>query len=1068
MVVARRLLVTHGLNLNTNGMKKAFLLTAIILATAFATSLPSPAQLYKFHKLGFEKGICHPFVYSINQDKNGFIWALTGTGLCRFDGFNFTKNGGSRDSLPEISAEISFKDPENNLWFGYNDGSIVYYDNKKFKLISPEENENGKITGIAIDNQKNIIVSNQNNGFIIINPAFNKTLIQEPFENLIIYCFAITTDNKLLVGTDDGVQVFQYDAFTKKINFINKIENIPAVRINKIVKQNEKNGYWISTEAGLYVLTFKEKSYQTENFGDKLKLSDINVQSVFEDKNKELWLSTFGNGLYKITIQENEIKRVINYHTENGLSRDDIKEVFKDREGNMWIATYGGGIANLPFESFIAYDFKKEFKNNNITAVCFDKDGYWIGGTNGLIHMKTGIERRVDFFGQNKGLPLDIITTLFRDPKGTIWIGTSKNGIFNLPQNASRIVPVFRADNSLANSINAINGSGKEIFAATRDGVYKFNLQSGERQHISTSQGLPHNDISQVFIDSKGTAWVATHSNNLFSINNDIKFDLKGAGEIDFTSIGQDNKGDIWVGTNGNGVFQFKKDTFRYFSTREGLKSDYCYALTCDKFGNTWIGHRMGVSRINSASYKIMTYGNEFFSGDINPNAIAENDEGEILFGTTDGLISYEPSKEKKASVPPIINITSITINDSVFGTPEKITLPYSHYRIKIDFIGLNFSNPEQVTYQYKLEGFETEWSGPTTNREIRYPRLEDGNYVLMIKACNGYGYCTENLMALELKIRKPFWKTWWFFTLLIIILISSVYFIIKLRERKQKEFQAYLEKLLDERTREVREQKEEIELINRDITDSINYAQRIQASILPSLRKLQHLFTGSFVYYLPRNIVSGDFYWFEVIPNTNKFLIVCADSTGHGVPGAFMSIIGTTLLKDIFSRPEVKKPSDILKHLDNELKSTLNQDLDGERPNDGMDIIVCEIDIKSYYARFSSAMRPFIVYQNGEQLYFKGSRSSIGGQVKEEKIFEDIELQLTKGDLIYMFSDGYPDQFGGPLGKKFKMVRLRNLLKDIYQKPMEEQYNYVKSNFELWRGDHEQVDDVLFMGIKM
>jgi serine phosphatase RsbU (regulator of sigma subunit) len=273
---------------------------------------------------------------------------------------------------------------------------------------------------------------------------------------------------------------------------------------------------------------------------------------------------------------------------------------------------------------------------------------------------------------------------------------------------------------------------------------------------------------------------------------------------------------------------------------------------------------------------------------------------------------------------------------------------------------------------------------------------------------------------------------------------------------------------MLDDRTKEVREQKEEIEIKNRDITDSINYAQRIQASILPSVRKLQQYFTGSFVYYAPRDIVSGDFYWFDQLPGTNKFIIVCADSTGHGVPGAFMSMIGTTLIKDICNRIDVKSPADILNILDNEIKATLNQNLEGERPNDGMDIIVVELDVATNRMRCSSAMRPFIVYQNGEQLYFKGSRNSIGGQVREEKIFETVELQLTKGDIIYMFSDGYPDQFGGPHGKKFKMVRLRNLLKDIYEKPMEEQYNYVKSNFELWRGELSQVDDVLFMGIRI
>ena len=117
---------------------------------------------------------------------------------------------------------------------------------------------------------------------------------------------------------------------------------------------------------------------------------------------------------------------------------------------------------------------------------------------------------------------------------------------------------------------------------------------------------------------------------------------------------------------------------------------------------------------------------------------------------------------------------------------------------------------------------------------------------------------------------------------------------------------------------------------------------------------------------------------------------------------------------------------------------------------------------------RFASAMRPIIIYRNGEEMYIKGSKSSIGGEVEEKKVFENQGFQLNPGDIIYMFSDGYTDQFGGPLGKKFKMVRLKNLLSDIHDKPMTEQYNYVKSNFELWKNDNDQVDDVLFMGIKI
>ncbi|MCK4920322.1 MAG: SpoIIE family protein phosphatase, partial [Bacteroidales bacterium] len=182
-------------------------------------------------------------------------------------------------------------------------------------------------------------------------------------------------------------------------------------------------------------------------------------------------------------------------------------------------------------------------------------------------------------------------------------------------------------------------------------------------------------------------------------------------------------------------------------------------------------------------------------------------------------------------------------------------------------------------------------------------------------------------------------------------------------------------------------------------------------------------------------------------------------------------SMIGTTLIKEICSRPDVKSPSQILASLDSEIQAALNQNIEAERSNDGMDIIVAEIDLKTNYLRVASAMRPIILYLDGEQVYVKGSRNSVGGRFEEDsedKIFQNEGFQLSKGDQVYMFSDGYPDQFGGPLGKKFKMVRLKNLIRDIHDKSMEEQYNYVKSNFMLWKEDLEQVDDVLFMGIKI
>ncbi|MCK5168973.1 MAG: SpoIIE family protein phosphatase, partial [Bacteroidales bacterium] len=192
------------------------------------------------------------------------------------------------------------------------------------------------------------------------------------------------------------------------------------------------------------------------------------------------------------------------------------------------------------------------------------------------------------------------------------------------------------------------------------------------------------------------------------------------------------------------------------------------------------------------------------------------------------------------------------------------------------------------------------------------------------------------------------------------------------------------------------------------------------------------------------------------------------ADSTGHGVPGAFMSMIGTTLIKDICYRDSVDSPSAILEQLDKKLQSTLNQNIDAERAHDGMDIIVCEIDVNTHYMRFSSAMRPLILYKDKELQYVKGTKASIGGDPGAQKRFENIGFQLHQGDIIYMFSDGYPDQFGGPRGKKFKMDRVKNMLADVCSKPMEVQQEHVSKTFDEWRGKLQQVDDVLFMGVRI
>jgi serine phosphatase RsbU (regulator of sigma subunit) len=293
------------------------------------------------------------------------------------------------------------------------------------------------------------------------------------------------------------------------------------------------------------------------------------------------------------------------------------------------------------------------------------------------------------------------------------------------------------------------------------------------------------------------------------------------------------------------------------------------------------------------------------------------------------------------------------------------------------------------------------------------------------------------------------------------------VILIVREREKAQKKIQAYLEKELEARTRVVMKQKSEIELQNMEITDSINYARRIQSSILPDINRLKAHFDDAFIMLYPRDIVSGDFYWFDKLDD-DRFILVCADSTGHGVPGAFMSMIGSTLLQDIVSRQRISKPSEILTMLDKQIFATLNQNLGVGVSNDGMDVVVCEFTLKNRHVRFASAMRPVILVMGGETYYIKGNRASVGGQTILEKYFDDQEYYLNEGDAIYMFSDGLPDQFGGPEGKKMKIARLKKLISEVSGLTIARQEEEFTKFYREWKGKYEQVDDILFMGVKI
>ncbi len=251
----------------------------------------------------------------------------------------------------------------------------------------------------------------------------------------------------------------------------------------------------------------------------------------------------------------------------------------------------------------------------------------------------------------------------------------------------------------------------------------------------------------------------------------------------------------------------------------------------------------------------------------------------------------------------------------------------------------------------------------------------------------------------------------------------------------------------------------------NKNITDSINYAKRIQEAILPSKEEMDRSFKEYFILYKPKDIVSGDFYFHA--RRGNKIVVAVADCTGHGVPGAFMSMIGNDLLNHIIIESGITKPAEILNQLNKGVKKALKQESLSSETKDGMDIAICLIDTETRHVEFAGAVRS-LYYSSSGINKVAGDTTSIGGFTNEEHEFKNHQLDLSKGDTLYLFTDGYVDQFGGEKGKKFMTKNLRSLLSDISLNAMQEQQSVLNETFMSWKRDNEQVDDILVMGIKL
>ncbi len=1036
------------------------------------------SQEYNFRNYGAEQGLAQSYVYSITQDELGYLWIGTGNGLSKFNGLKF-ENFTSPDSLDDNFITTGICDGK-NLLFGQMNGGLRYFDGKIFHSLRASSPSSGPVTQLGRGPDGNIWASTISGGLMKLSKEMT-VLRHYSFKNPAgIISFEFINELELLIGTNSGLLLCSLNE-SGEISAVSTINEIGESKVNSIKKLRNNSGFYIATEnEGIYKLILQDKIIKVQKI-EVAGYSGFNgIQTIYEDSHENLWIAGFVKGLIKLVKSPyGGFSRINYYNKSNKFISDNVKTVCEDSEGNIWTGNYGEGLTILTPKTFSVYSIEDPLIGNNIRSICFDSYFKWIGTENGLAKIDLTSGKVLTFYSAGNGLPKDAVTAIYAGGERKLWIGTEKNGLFTMDSAYKKLIKYPIGKGELENSITNITGKGEQLWVGTKKGLCSINTASGNIKWFTINPGgLPHNYINSLFIDRIGRLWLSTHSNVLTYIENDKLHKIvlnSGIGNLTLGQMAEDSNSHIWIGSNGNGVYMVNPDSIMNLTVKEGLFSNYCYSLICDSHQNIWVTHKGGLSRIRISDNSIKPIQHiegspEYF--EFNTNSLAVDKQGKIWFGSDKGLISYDQSMEYVKLKAPILGITSIKINDEEKDIIEKIILAPGNYKIKISFFGVSLKDPSLVTYQYKMDGYD-QWSEIDKKTTVTYDHLTEGTYTFILKASSGDGAFCENPLVLNFVIKKPLWKKWWFYLLSFLLLIILAVSYIKRREYTFRVEKKILEEKVIERTYELQRKKDEIEFqrdlineINANITSSIRYALHIQNAILPPLDLIDKLLPDNFILSLPKDIVSGDFYW--LAQKENKIIFTVADCTGHGVPGAFMSLLGITLLNEIVNVHGIIRSDEIVNNLRERVIQSLQQGRKDIPTTNGMDIALCVMDKQKSMIQFTGGMNNLIFIRDGKLEIVKADRFSVCALEDDFSPFLMKEITYKKGDIFYLFTDGFKDQFGGARNKKYLGKKIYSNLLDIHKLPMCNQKQILEEKIKAWMKNNIQTDDITVMGIRI
>ena len=972
---------------------------------------------------------------------------------------------------------------------------------------------------ICEDDEGNILIASKNKGVFSLNlnsllsgqaKLLPNKLIKSKLQNTKINSMIKDSDNNIWIGSNRGL--LQKKGRETKIYTL--FDGLPHNEVLNVF-EDDLGRIWFSTPRGVVQYDFTDFSVFKTQQG---LLSNL-VNDIEQAHNGNIWFATNkgisifdGSSFNSITKQ-------------NGLSDNSISNLHIDSYGDIWIGTKFGGINKFSGYSISRLTTKEGLNSNKIFALSTDVNStLYIASLNGiekLTYNKNNKFKIEKIEGIDK-LKSKTIKYILVDSENKKWIGTNK-GVFLKSENKFEYI----------DKIDSVNVSiiyedkDKNIYIGTNNNLLKVNYTIDDLiiTEYNENSNLPQDEISSIYQDLSGIIWVGYRKNGLYyadSFNNFTRFKKNQINNIITIKNSKNNK--LWIGTESNGVFiiksnkNYKHKLIKNLGVKNGLISNRINSLLFLDEYNIIIGSNRGIDKFTiDKNYSILKnerlgYSDGFKQVETTEKAIEKNNDGLIFIGSLNGLIIYNRDEKKSTLILPKTHITNIKLffkevnwqkseyckgKQKWFGLPNKLILPPSQNHITFEYSSINLKPQIQTYYQWKLSPRDNVWSSPTTNTEITLSDLASGEYTFQIRTYSKNG--TSKISNFDFKIKTPIHKTLWFISLALLLVAVLIMLSMKLRTKKLLKDKELLEREVKKRTIQLLEEKEVVmnmneqillqseelesqrnsvyeinELLenrNKDITDSINYAKTIQSAVLGPKNSIREVFKNSFVYYLPKDIVSGDFYWFS--QEKNIAYVAAADCTGHGVPGAFMSIIGHSLIKEILNQNINITASEVLAKLDKGVVDALSLHKKDSYTKDGMDVALCKVDFDKKQINFSGAKRPFFYLKKGadEIEVVKGDRIGIGDDIfiKKKHEYTDSYIDFEKGDRFYIFSDGFIDQFGGGNDKKFLARRFRKLLYLLKNKKIEEQEQELHNVFKKWKGKNkEQADDILVIGIEL